>query len=316
MSTAVAKRESTAVKHQMTISELVVEINKRIYDAYSAQNRCNKLRLKAGLLLLQLRQRIESGEEGDVGWWEWFGNLGNNGHHPTLVRGRKDAERLMRIASAEDPEQALEDERAKDRDRKRLARSGADKADVRSKPKGMMPDGSLVLETFTPCGTPIAYRDRDGDYKLGAMPEELRAEYAAAVAAAAEHDISKRTVERAIAKAEGKTPKPKRDAYVQPELTPRPESESREASVVTMLSQAWDLAEHVKDRIAEADLSLDVETMEAVFQVADAWAALAADLRAKREPERCQHTAEMILEALLPEDDIGDIPPELDRRRS
>jgi hypothetical protein len=177
MSTAVAKRAATAVTHQTSISELVVQINMRIYDANGAQIRCNKLRLKAGQLLLQLRKRIEAGEEGDVGWWEWFGNLGNNGHPSILLRGRKDAERLMRIASAEDPEQALEDDNAKARERMRKLRDGAN---VRSKPKGMMPDGNLVLETFTPCGTPLAYRDRDGDYKLGAMPAELRAEYAAA----------------------------------------------------------------------------------------------------------------------------------------
>jgi hypothetical protein len=114
MGTAVAKRTATAVKHQKSISEMVVQINAAIYDANAAEARCTKLRLKAGQLLLQLRARIESGEEGDVAWWDWFENLGNNGH-PALIRSRKDAERLMRIASAEDPEQALLDEREKTR---------------------------------------------------------------------------------------------------------------------------------------------------------------------------------------------------------
>ena len=48
---------------------MVVQINVAIYDSANAERRCNKLRLKAGQLLLQLRQRIEAGEEGDVSWW-------------------------------------------------------------------------------------------------------------------------------------------------------------------------------------------------------------------------------------------------------
>ena len=48
-----------------------MQINVAIYHSANAERRCNKLRLKAGQLLLQLRQRIEAGEEGDVSWWEW-----------------------------------------------------------------------------------------------------------------------------------------------------------------------------------------------------------------------------------------------------
>ena len=166
MGTAVANRTATAVTHKHSISELVVEINKRIYDSNSAKNRCNKLRLKAGQLLLQLRQRIEAGEEGDIAWWEWFGNLGSNGQAAILLRGRKDAERLMRIASAEDPEQALEDERAKAREGMRRLR--ANKADVSSK-DDTLPD---TFQVTSACGTPLYHRKADGTMWSGAPGDD------------------------------------------------------------------------------------------------------------------------------------------------
>jgi hypothetical protein len=50
-----------------------------------------------------IRKRIESGEEGECSgdWWQWFAD---NFHD----RSRGDAEKLMKIASAEDPQIALE----------------------------------------------------------------------------------------------------------------------------------------------------------------------------------------------------------------
>jgi hypothetical protein len=121
MSTAVAKRATTAVKF-VPIADVVVQI---LYDAKTLQGRANKHRVQAGQKLLELRQRIEAGEEGDVAWWDWF-------ETQDIVRSRKDAEKLMRIASAEDPEAALEDDNAKARERMRKLRDGAN---VRSKPE-------------------------------------------------------------------------------------------------------------------------------------------------------------------------------------
>jgi hypothetical protein len=100
-----------------------VQVNAHIYDSRAAARRCDKLRLKAGQKLLEMRHRVEAGEAGDVTWWEWFGQWsGLNGTVPCLLRSRKDCERLMRIAGADDPEAALEDERAKAREGMRRLR--------------------------------------------------------------------------------------------------------------------------------------------------------------------------------------------------
>lgn len=58
-------------------------------------------RLNAGRMLLELRATIEAGGEN---WWLW--------QKGRFDRGRKDMEKLMRMASADDPEAALEEERA------------------------------------------------------------------------------------------------------------------------------------------------------------------------------------------------------------
>jgi hypothetical protein len=64
-----------------------------------------------------LRTRVEA-EGGD--WWKW--------QTGKFDRSRKDMEKLMRLASSEDPEAAVEDERTKQKardDRRPRARSGA-----------------------------------------------------------------------------------------------------------------------------------------------------------------------------------------------
>jgi hypothetical protein len=141
MGTAVAKSESTAVKHRYTLDELVIQINGHMYDANNAIARANRLRLKVGMKLLELRERVEAGEAGEISWWDWFEQRRVDG--PFLLRSRKDAERLMRIARAEDPESALEEDNAKARERMRKQRDGANKADVRSKTE---PDADEPVE--------------------------------------------------------------------------------------------------------------------------------------------------------------------------
>ena len=103
MGTAVAKRTATAVKRK-PIADVVRQIKTYLYYATTLEGRADKHRLQAGQLLLQLRQRIESGEEGnDLDWWPWC--------EKHIERSRSDCKRLMEIAAADDPEQALEDER-------------------------------------------------------------------------------------------------------------------------------------------------------------------------------------------------------------
>lgn len=109
MGTAVAKRTATAVKLK-PIADVVRQIKTHIYDANNAEARCVKHRLQAGQLLLQLRERIESGEAGNgINWWEWC--------EQHIERSRKDCETLLRIANAADPEAAA----LGDRERVRLA---------------------------------------------------------------------------------------------------------------------------------------------------------------------------------------------------
>lgn len=101
---SVAKRIATTLERMPPIADVVVEIRGHFNDASDLEGRATKHRLQAAQKLLSLRQRIEAGEEGDVAWWDWF-------EKQDMGRGRKDCERLMQIASAEDPEQALLDER-------------------------------------------------------------------------------------------------------------------------------------------------------------------------------------------------------------
>jgi hypothetical protein len=121
MGTTVAKRTTTALQ-PVPIPELARQVRAHIHNAQNAIARLIKNREAAGQKLLELRHRVEAGEAGKIGWWDWYeANIG---------RSRKDGEKLMRLAAAENPELAFEEERAKDRDRKRIARSRG--ADVRS----------------------------------------------------------------------------------------------------------------------------------------------------------------------------------------
>jgi hypothetical protein len=95
MGTAVAKRAATAAKLK-PIADVVLKFNIRIWQG-------NECRLEAAKLLLQLRERIEAGEEGDISWWEWCA--------ANIERGRKDCEALLRLASASDSKKALDEER-------------------------------------------------------------------------------------------------------------------------------------------------------------------------------------------------------------
>jgi len=114
MGSSIAKRTATAVVEK-PIPEVVVEIRRQLLDADRAEVSCNQRRLAAAQLLLRLRERIEAGQEGAVNWWEWCA--------VNIERSRKDCERLMRIASAEGPEAALEADNAKARDRMRELRA-------------------------------------------------------------------------------------------------------------------------------------------------------------------------------------------------
>lgn len=90
------------------IETLVTKIRGHVFDAGKAENTCIKHRHLAGLDLIALRSLVE-GDGGD--WWRFFDEQ-FNGH----IKSRKYAERLMRWARSDDPEAAIEAERAKVRD--------------------------------------------------------------------------------------------------------------------------------------------------------------------------------------------------------
>lgn len=110
-------RPSLAIVQQQPIQSVVVEIRGHLYDAKTAEARRDKFRLQAGQKLLGLRKRVEDGEAGCVSWWEWF--------ETQDLGSRTNAEKLMRIASADDPEGALAAEQERERDVKRRQRQQA-----------------------------------------------------------------------------------------------------------------------------------------------------------------------------------------------
>ena len=76
-----------------TLATAVTAIRRHMYEATNHQVIMNRHRLAAGQQLLALRKRIEAGECGDVGWWQWY--------EANVDRSRKDAEKLMRMAEDE-----------------------------------------------------------------------------------------------------------------------------------------------------------------------------------------------------------------------
>jgi hypothetical protein len=92
-------------------------INTKFAEAFAANKKMHLARVAVGQMLIELRARIEAGEAGDWSqgqhdnrnWWKWY-RYGSR-----IVRSRQDAEKVMKLAHAEDPESAAEDEREKNR---------------------------------------------------------------------------------------------------------------------------------------------------------------------------------------------------------
>jgi hypothetical protein len=106
---AVSKTSSTtkvtAEEIKRSLDNVVAEVNRQLARAEDATQRADGYRLEAGKLLRFLRHQVEQGLAGEnVSWWEWYA--------PKFTRSRKDAEKLMRLAGAENPDAAIEAERA------------------------------------------------------------------------------------------------------------------------------------------------------------------------------------------------------------
>jgi hypothetical protein len=113
-----------------TLVELVAEFREQMSTATILDKKSDIARIEAGKLMLECRKRVEAGEAGDqyrTDFWAWFAVKAKG-------RSRKDAERVMRLASAPDPMAALGEERRKARESmaEMRKRRGANNADVSS----------------------------------------------------------------------------------------------------------------------------------------------------------------------------------------
>jgi hypothetical protein len=114
---AAMQADTTLIIVSCTIEDAVKAVHAKFFEAERHDNKANDARLAAGRMLIALRKRIEGGEVGEVGWWNWYGS--------NFTRSRKDAEKVMRLAGADDPEAAVEAERTATRKRMRAQRAAA-----------------------------------------------------------------------------------------------------------------------------------------------------------------------------------------------
>ena len=122
-------------EHQETITQVlkraVASFDKM--DAYG--KKLDDHRITLGVLLNDLRARVGAGEAGKgVKWWSWYGEHFQN-------RSRRDAERVMRLASSDDPQAAADEERTKAREgmaahRKKIATNVSRDSQPASAPEG------------------------------------------------------------------------------------------------------------------------------------------------------------------------------------
>jgi N-glycosylase/DNA lyase len=128
------------LQRQLTLDEVVRAIHKKFADAIDSEGRSIRCRIAAGQMLIALRERIESGEAGKgIEWWRWY--------ESKFVRSRRDAEKVMALARAEDPEAAADEEREINRQAKRRERATSDVS--RSNDDEEQPeDGDVVDQAF------------------------------------------------------------------------------------------------------------------------------------------------------------------------
>jgi hypothetical protein len=96
--------------HQGTLAQVVKWIEVSFDKIKSYGEKVDQYRISAGKQLVELQARIEAGEDGEgVKWWSWYAE-----HFKK--RTRRDAQKVMKLARADDPEAAAEEERTKARD--------------------------------------------------------------------------------------------------------------------------------------------------------------------------------------------------------
>jgi hypothetical protein len=94
---------------ELSLEQAVQAIHEKFEVARRAERRAYATRIVVGQMLIALRKRIEAGEAGEgVNWWKWY--------QDNFARTRRDAERVMALARADDPEAAHEAAKAETRE--------------------------------------------------------------------------------------------------------------------------------------------------------------------------------------------------------
>jgi hypothetical protein len=118
---ATALKKIVADHETAPLDDVVQAINIKLGLAVEADNQASSHRLDAARMLLELRRRVEENLQDN--WWEWC--------EGRFTHSRKDIEKLLRLARADDPEAAAQKEKADTRERMRRLR-GAHIEHVRS----------------------------------------------------------------------------------------------------------------------------------------------------------------------------------------
>lgn len=96
-------------EHQETLAQVVKRIEVSFDKIKTYSEKTAQYRISAGKQLVELKARIEAGEDGEgVKWWAWYADHFKG-------RTRRDAQKVMALASADDPEAAAEEERTRNR---------------------------------------------------------------------------------------------------------------------------------------------------------------------------------------------------------
>ena len=119
--------------------ETITQVLKRAVASFDKMDAYDKKlgdhRITLGILLNDLKARVGAGEAGaGVKWWSWYGEHFQN-------RSRRDAERVMRLASSDDPQAVADEERTKAREgmaahRKKIATNVSRDSQPASAPEG------------------------------------------------------------------------------------------------------------------------------------------------------------------------------------
>jgi hypothetical protein len=94
--------------HPESLKQVVARIEASFVKIKSYREKADQFRISAGKQLVELKARIEGGEAAKVKWWAWYTEHFKN-------RTQRDAQRVMKLASSDDPDAAGEQERTKNR---------------------------------------------------------------------------------------------------------------------------------------------------------------------------------------------------------